>query len=109
MKNNYLIAVDLDGTLVSEFNNNDDKSLALLKKLGKNNYIVIATGRPFRSSKYYYDLLELKTPIINYNGALVHNPHDYNFSKTMITVNKDWIIKIVNDNKDILTNAFCEV
>lgn len=109
MKNNYLIAVDLDGTLVSGFNNNDDKSLALLKKLGKNNYIVIATGRPFRSSKYYYDLLELKTPIINYNGALVHNPHDYNFSKTMITVNKDWIIKIVNDNKDIITNAFCEV
>ena len=32
MKNNYLIAVDLDGTLVSEFNNNDDKSLTLLKK-----------------------------------------------------------------------------
>ena len=40
MKNNYLIAVDLNGTLVYEFKNKDDKSLALLKKLGKNNYFM---------------------------------------------------------------------
>lgn len=109
MKKNYLIAIDLDGTLVSGFNNNDEKSLAFLKDLSKDNFIVIATGRPFRSSKYYYDLLGLKTPIINYNGALVHNPTDNNFKKTMVTVEKSWIIKIVSDNKDILTNAFCEI
>lgn len=109
MKNKYLIAVDLDDTLITGFNNYDKKSFELLKTLSKNNYVVIATGRPLRSSKYYYDLLELNTPIINYNGALVHHPKDKNFEKSTVSVDKEWIIKIFEDNKDKLTNIFCEV
>ncbi len=86
MKKGYLIAIDLDGTLIQGFDNYDKLSFDLLKKLAKDNTIVIATGRPFRSSKYYYDILGLNTPIINYNGALVHHPSDTNFEKNMITV-----------------------
>lgn len=109
MKQGYLIAIDLDGTLIQGFDNYDKLSFQLLKQLAKDNFIVIATGRPLRSSKYYYDILELNTPIINYNGALVHNPKDQNFKKSMITVNKDDVIKIFNDNKNIIDNIFCEV
>ena len=97
-KKNYLIAIDLDDTLVTDFDNNDYKSLELLKEVAKENFVVIATGRPLRSSLYYYKMLGLNTPIINYNGALVHNPSDNNFKKTYISVKKEWVTKIIKDN-----------
>ncbi len=105
----YLIAIDLDGTLVQNFDDYDKQSFELLKEIAKNNYVVICTGRPFRSSKYYYDLLNLNTPIANYNGAWVHNPKDPNFKKSMISINKDNLIKFVKNNRNILHNVFCEV
>ena len=106
MKKNYLIAVDLDDTLVYEFDKYDKVSFELLKRLSKTNYVVIATGRPYRSSKYYYDLLNLNTPIINYNGALVHHPFDKRFESSKITIDKNVVIKILEDNKDIIHNVF---
>lgn len=106
---NYLIAVDLDGTLIEGIDNYDKLSFSYLKTLAKTNYIIIATGRPLRSSKYYYDLLELDTPIINYNGALVHNPKDNLFPKTMITVDRNIIFEIFNNNTDVIDNIFCEI
>lgn len=109
MKQGYLIAIDLDGTLLQGFDNYNKECFELLKEIAKENYVIIATGRPLRSSKYYYDLLELNTPIINYNGALVHHPKNSNFKKSMITVDKNDVIKIFNDNKHIIDNIFCEV
>lgn len=109
MNSNYLIAVDLDGTLVTGFDNYDKKSFALLKSLARQHFVVIATGRPLRSSKYFYDLLDLKTPIINYNGALVQNPTDKLFPKQMQHIRKEDLFVFLADNKDIITNAFCEV
>ena len=108
-KKDYLIALDLDGTLIQGLDNYDKISFAFLKELAKTNYIVIATGRPLRSSKYYYDLLELNTPIINYNGALVHNPNDSLFPKTVINVDRNMIIDIFNNNIDVIENIFCEI
>ena len=105
----YLIAIDLDGTLVQNFDDIDEKTFDLLKEVAKKNYIVIATGRPFRSSKYFYDKIGLNTPIINYNGALVHHPFDPKFPKKMIHVDKNKLIKFVDNNKDILDNIFCEI
>lgn len=107
-KKGYLIAVDLDDTLVTGFDKNDTKSLELLKEVAKYNYVVIATGRPLRSSIYYYNMLGLTTPIINYNGALVHHPYDKKFKKSYISVPKDWIIKIIDDNS-FIKNIFCEI
>ena len=109
MKKDFLIAVDLDNTLVYDFDKYDKQSFGLLKTLSKTNYVVIATGRPYRSSKYYYDLLELKTPIINYNGALVHHPFDKTFETSKITIDKSVILEILEANKQIVHNIFCEV
>ncbi|MGD9605641.1 MAG: HAD family hydrolase [Bacilli bacterium] len=109
MNKPYLIAVDLDGTLITNFDNYDKKSFQLLETLAKEHYVVIATGRPYRSSIYYYDLLKLKTPIVNYNGALVQNPHDRLFPKTMITIDRNIIRSLIADNEDILINIFCEI
>lgn len=73
----YLIALDLDGTLLKE-----DKTISpatkevLFRAKEAGHLVVIATGRPYRASKMYYEELELTTPMINFNGAFVHHPTD---------------------------------
>ncbi|NHM33675.1 Cof-type HAD-IIB family hydrolase [Neobacillus terrae] len=77
MTERHLIALDLDGTLLK-----DDKTISpftkdVLKKAREEGHVVmIATGRPFRSSELYYNELELDTPVVNFNGAFVHHPLD---------------------------------
>lgn len=77
MKDKYLIALDLDGTLLTndkKISNTNKKVLQQLMNEG--HHIMIATGRPFRSSEMYYKELGLTTPIVNFNGAFVHHPLD---------------------------------
>ncbi len=105
---NYLIAVDLDGTLVDSHGRNDKKSFRLLKKLSKNNYVVIATGRPWRISESFYQLLKLETPIINYNGSLVHNPSNPLFTEYHEVIPKEDMIKLTEAFNDSMT-IFCEI
>ncbi|WP_202080766.1 Cof-type HAD-IIB family hydrolase [Caldalkalibacillus salinus] len=77
-KKQFLIAVDLDGTLLTD----EDKAItprtkkALHQAMDQGHKVVIATGRPFRASEMYYKELGLNMPIINFNGALVHHPQD---------------------------------
>ena len=79
----HLIIIDLDGTLMLNFAEYEKDAVEYLKKLNKLGHkIIIATGRPFRSSHFVYQEIGLDTPIINYNGALVSNPNDENFPKT---------------------------
>lgn len=106
---NYLIAVDLDDTIVANFNEKDQKSFDKLKELAKDNIIVIATGRPNRSSIDYYNDLQLASPLINYNGAWVHNPKDPTYPVTMISMPKEYIFAFYNDNKEYIYNLFSEV
>lgn len=75
MTEKHLIALDLDGTLLRDdktISNRTKNTLATLMEQG--HHIMIATGRPFRSSVPYYHELSLKTPIVNFNGAFVHHP-----------------------------------
>ncbi|GGA73883.1 Cof-type HAD-IIB family hydrolase [Ornithinibacillus halotolerans] len=77
MAKQHLIALDLDGTLLS-----DDKVISsrnkqvLQKAMDDGHIVVIATGRPHRASIQYYHELGLKTPMVNFNGALIHHPTD---------------------------------
>ena len=106
----YLIALDLDGTLLSDWQTISLKTKQYLKDLSKQGHkIVIATGRPFRSSEKFYDELELDTPIINYNGGLVTNKHDKNFKPYSLTIPREHVIDIFETNKEVIHNAFGEV
>ncbi|TLS37848.1 Cof-type HAD-IIB family hydrolase [Pseudalkalibacillus caeni] len=75
MKEPHLIAIDLDGTLLT-----DDKEISartkgiLFEARKQGHHVVIATGRPYRASHMYYHELNLDTPIVNFNGAFVHHP-----------------------------------
>lgn len=77
MKEKHLIALDLDGTLLSD----DKKILTPTKKIitdlmEEGHIVVIATGRSNRLSILYYHELGLTTPLINSNGAVIHHPLD---------------------------------
>lgn len=108
-KTGYLIAVDIDDTLAYNTNNFDLQAIELLKDISKNNYVILTTGRPFRGTINVYNELKLNTPVINYNGSLVHSPNDPNFKKRMITVKKEAIIDIFENNKDDFINIFSEI
>lgn len=108
-KETYLIAVDMDGTVFHNLLEYDVKSTEILKKLKKEHKVIIATGRPFRSSDFYYDIIGLDTPIINYNGALIQNKNDENFKKVLITISKEHLIEFINKTRHHLKNIFCEI
>lgn len=80
MAEKHLIALDLDGTLLTDDKKISDNTKKVLKKAQEEGHIVmIATGRPFRSSEMYYRELDLNTPIVNFNGAFVHHPLSQNW------------------------------
>ncbi|TMW71484.1 Cof-type HAD-IIB family hydrolase [Alteribacter natronophilus] len=81
--NRHLIAVDLDGTLLSEQKTISPRNRAALAKARELGHeVVIATGRPYRASSQYYRELFLQTPIVNFNGAFVHAPNDRTFESS---------------------------
>jgi Cof subfamily protein (haloacid dehalogenase superfamily) len=76
----HLIALDLDGTLLRDDKTISDRTHSTIQKLIELGHVVmIATGRPYRASQFYYQQLNLSTPIVNFNGAFTHHPNDKNF------------------------------
>ena len=70
-----LIAIDLDGTTLNAQSLISPKTEQTLKKaIDNGHYVSIATGRPYRMSHQFYQQLGLTTPMVNFNGALVHIP-----------------------------------
>lgn len=73
----HLIALDLDGTLLNDRKEITPRTKQILRKAMDEGHIaVIATGRPHRASINYYHELGLDTPMVNFNGALIHHPTD---------------------------------
>jgi 5-amino-6-(5-phospho-D-ribitylamino)uracil phosphatase len=90
-----LVAVDLDGTLLSSRKTITPKTHTAVKAaVAAGIKVVLATARPPRSVQGYYDALKLDTPTINYNGALIwdvarrrpveHVPLDASVAKKII-------------------------
>ncbi len=67
-----MVAIDLDGTLLSSRKTITPKThTAIRRALAAGVRVVLATARPPRSVRAYYEALKLDTPTINYNGALI--------------------------------------
>jgi len=67
-----LVAVDLDGTLLTDSKQVSERTAAAFKCLPSRGVkVVIASARPPRSVRHIYKLLNLDTWQINYNGALI--------------------------------------
>ncbi len=71
-----LLAIDLDGTLLNSAKQVTKTTADILRTAREQTgvHIVLASARPPRSVMPFYELLDLDTPMINYNGALVYEP-----------------------------------
>ena len=105
----HLIALDLDGTLLTSQKTIDRSTAAYLRKLSKQHYIVLASGRPYRSLIKYYDQLQLKTPLVCYNGAFVTYLHHPERKDIAFEFPQDVVKTIYRDvGHEILDNIMCE-
>ncbi len=97
---NYkMIAIDLDNTLLTSEKKVDRETADLIKKAdtaGKK--VVLATGRMFEAAVPFLEELELDTPLITYNGALVKDVNRKVIQKSLISedLTKE-IIKFAED------------
>ncbi len=108
MKNNkkYLIALDMDGTLLNKervISKNTSEYLKKLVQLGHK--VVISSGRPFRAIKPFYEELSLDTPAICYNGSYIFNFEEYKDKKIPAKVIREIVQELGEDN---CNNIFCE-
>ena len=69
-----LVAVDLDGTLLSDDKQLSPASIKVIKQtIDMGVKFVIASARPPRSVREFYHQLNLNTLQINYNGSLIYD------------------------------------
>ncbi|MFB4210827.1 Cof-type HAD-IIB family hydrolase [Shouchella sp. JSM 1781072] len=102
MKQRHLIALDLDGTLLPENQTISPRTKeALLKAKRAGHIVAIATGRPYRASKRYYEELNLTSPIINFNGASVHHPLDKQYPTTKETIDLKTSLHLISICKEV--------
>ncbi len=105
-----LIALDLDGTSLQDWQSMSKETIEYLKELNAIGHeIVLVTGRPFRSTEAFHDQLGLTTPIVNHNGGLLTSKHDKNFEGYSVTVDYETILDIFKNNEHLIDNAFGEI
>jgi Cof subfamily protein (haloacid dehalogenase superfamily) len=78
-----ILLSDMDGTLLDSSKNitdTDRSAIRRFKELG--GHFTVATGRTIQSFEQYVELLELRDPVIMYNGAAIH---DYGSGETLYT------------------------
>jgi len=96
MKKKHLIAIDLDGTLLNDDHQiSKENKRAIQQAIADGHIVVIATGRPSRASIQYYRELQLQTPMVNFNGALVHHPTNKSWQATHEPMLKTTALNIV--------------
>lgn len=84
--NKKLIFLDLDGTLLDGEGKLSDFSADVIKSIAKRGHIfVIASGRPWRGIKPFYEKMGLDTVVIGYNGVHIFNPSDPSFKEIKYT------------------------
>jgi Cof subfamily protein (haloacid dehalogenase superfamily) len=91
-----LIAIDLDGTTLNSQSLISSRTAEVLTKATQaGHYVSIATGRPFRMSEHFYRQLKLDTPMVNFNGALVHKPYQNWAFERELSIERDIAFEIL--------------
>lgn len=71
-----MVVCDMDGTLLNSDLKISDENLQAIKELrAKGIRFCVATGRPEQLIKEYIKPLNMKDPIIMYNGSVIGHPH----------------------------------
>jgi len=94
-----MIALDLDGTLLSNQEKISSTNLEYIKKARDRGVkIIITTGRSYASAKGYIEKIAMNDPVITYNGALIH---DGNKVLRRITLEDETLQEIIKLLKDM--------
>lgn len=110
-KNKYLIAFDMDGTLLCDQSKIilEETKQYLIKLKNEGHLIVLASGRPKSELMPYYNELGLNTPLVCFNGIHCFNPTDEKFPQIRKTYPKERLFEIVDELRgSSITNAFVE-
>ena len=90
-----LIAIDLDGTLLTKNLEISKENLAAIKQARERGvHVVIATGRPMLFTKPYMKVLNLDTPYIMYNGGHIMNADQSTIESNFLT--EDQVLETVS-------------
>ena len=104
-----MIVVDMDGTLLYEGNKIGPLNKDYLRRLSNQGYLVVlASGRPWRSMKPYYEMLECNGPAICYNGALVFDPKNPDFPVISRLFSKEILMEIAQKGRSFITSFMAE-
>jgi len=105
----YVIAFDMDGTLLNRKHAICFKTLRYIRKLNKQGHkIILASGRPLRALRKYYKKLHLNTPMICYNGAYLFSPNDKYFPEEAFEFPKEVVVDLVDVLRPHIVNVMCE-
>ena len=110
-KEKYLIACDLDGTLLKNYETISPYTEKVIKKITEAGHLFcLVTGRPYRGSYQFYEQLGLKTIMVNQNGSYINNPSDEKFVPIIQTFQKRIGIEILSNEKikKLIKNALIE-
>lgn len=67
-----LIAIDIDGTLLSDDLTISPKNIEILREVKERNVLVtLCTGRPHVAAKHFANILDIEGPLISHNGAYI--------------------------------------
>lgn len=70
-----MVALDLDGTLLAPDKSISPENTAAVRRLTELGIqVVLASGRPHHNMLPYHDELELSSPVVSGNGAVVRDP-----------------------------------
>ena len=105
----FLIAFDMDGTLLNDKKKISYRTKRYLISLPKQGHkIVLASGRPSRALISYHKELKLDTPLICYNGAYVFSLTDNDFPTKAFEFPKEIVKDVYLKLKPYSLNTMCE-
>ena len=98
----HLIALDLDGTTLNNQSKLTNETITTLRALARDGHIVsIITGRPYRIAKHIYDEIGIKTPMVNFNGALTHIPHEHWDKEYDVELTRELALDLLAHRKEL--------
>lgn len=105
----YLVACDLDDTLLTKEKKITKKTLKFIKKFTKEgNYFVFCTGRPLAGAlDYWKELAKYKIfmPIITSNGGAIYFPPNYNIENIYNRIDLDIFKKFTKEVQPFILSA----
>lgn len=104
-----VISIDLDGTLLNNFKTIPERTVLYLNELIKKGFfLILCSGRPYRSMLQYAQLFPSNTPIISENGAYI-GTIDKTYERELKRFNKKDFLDLFIENKEIIKNAYFSV